>query len=174
MPPPSCAKSATSDAPKPNPTSSYGVCCGLCSPPNARKSTPTPSSDSPTTTNPVTAPPRSAICNARPRLVRAAAAVRIFARIETHIPVWPEMADHDLPRVRPRIGRNLISEEERNRQPHRDQCYRTVLPAHKSLGALANGIRDALHLRRPRVGPQHAAPKQIGGEQAKHSGCKRD
>ena len=39
-----------------------------------------------TTKRPDTAPPRSAICSASLRDVRAADAVRMFVRIETHMP----------------------------------------------------------------------------------------
>jgi hypothetical protein len=40
-----------------------------------------------TTVRPETAPPRSAIASASPRLERAAEAVRMFARIETYMPM---------------------------------------------------------------------------------------
>src|SRR5579884_4196682 len=46
---------------------------------------------------PVTAPPPRAICNARLKLVRAAAAVRMFDRMETHMPVCPEIAEQAAP-----------------------------------------------------------------------------
>ena len=40
-----------------------------------------------TTDRPETAPPRRAICSALLRLVVAAAAVRMFARMETNMPM---------------------------------------------------------------------------------------
>ena len=49
-------------------------------------SPPTPSRLIATTNSPDTAPPRSAACRARLRLVRAALAARMFARIETNMP----------------------------------------------------------------------------------------
>ena len=50
------------------------------------KRPPTPRSDIATTNRPDTAPPRSAICSAALSEVRAADAVRMFARMDTHIP----------------------------------------------------------------------------------------
>ncbi len=66
-------------------------------PPNARKIPLTPSSESETTESPVTAPPRSAICNAPFRLVRAAEAARRLARIDTNMPEKPASPEHTAP-----------------------------------------------------------------------------
>ena len=57
----------------------------------------TPSSASATTTRPVTAPPRSAACSALFSEVRAAAAARMFVRIETYMPVKPAMPEQVAP-----------------------------------------------------------------------------
>ncbi len=56
-----------------------------------------PSSESATTTSPVTAPPRRANFSARSRLVLAALAARMFARIEQYIPVNPARPLHTAP-----------------------------------------------------------------------------
>ena len=50
-----------------------------------------------TTERPETAPPRSAIRSALSRLVMAAAAVRMLARMETNIPMYPAMAEQSAP-----------------------------------------------------------------------------
>jgi hypothetical protein len=50
-----------------------------------------------TTVSPDTAPPRSAIWSALLRLVIAAAAVRMFARMETNIPTYPAKAEQAAP-----------------------------------------------------------------------------
>src|SRR5579875_1482462 len=97
MPPPNCANNATSEAPNPNPTNWNGTASGCSNPPNSRNSAATPSSDNATTTNPVTAPPRSASFNARSRLLLAADAARIFDRIEQYIPVNPASPEHTAP-----------------------------------------------------------------------------
>src|SRR5579859_6910431 len=97
MPPPSWANSATKLAPKPNATICVGTSVGLFSPSNAQKSVPTPSSESATTLSPVTAPPRNEICSALFRLVRAADAVRILLRIDTHMPLKPASVEQSAP-----------------------------------------------------------------------------
>ncbi len=50
-----------------------------------------------TTTRPVTAPPRRAICSAPLRLLRAAEAVRMLARMETYMPVKPARPEQMAP-----------------------------------------------------------------------------
>ena len=64
-----------------------GVSSAGASPEITPKSTPTPSSDIATTKSPDTAPPRSAICSAPLSELVAAAAVRMFVRMLTHIPM---------------------------------------------------------------------------------------
>src|SRR5206468_10497561 len=95
--PPNCANRTTSEAPNPNPTNWYGTDSGCSNQPKNKNSEPTPSSESATTASPVTAPPRSAICSALFKLVRAAEAVRILARIEQYIPVYPARPEHTAP-----------------------------------------------------------------------------
>ncbi len=60
-----------------------GMLVRLCT---RKYSPPTPSRLIATTNSPDTAPPRSAACSARLRLVRAALAARMLARMETNIP----------------------------------------------------------------------------------------
>ena len=57
----------------------------------------TPSSESATTRNPETAPPRIATWTAPTRLVRAAAAVRTFERTLTNMPMIPDAIEQAAP-----------------------------------------------------------------------------
>src|SRR5919106_6281747 len=52
-----------------------------------------------TTNSPETAPPRSAMRKPSLRLDRTAAAVRILARIDTHIPIYPAVTEQRAPRI---------------------------------------------------------------------------
>ena len=61
-----------------------------------------------TTVRPETAPARRAICSALFRLVTAAAAVRMFARIETNIPTYPAMAEHSAPITKESVTRQNV------------------------------------------------------------------
>jgi hypothetical protein len=61
-----------------------------------------------TTVRPLTAPPRRAICRALLRLVVAAAAVRMFARIETNIPIYPAIAEQSAPVRKDSVTRKAV------------------------------------------------------------------
>ncbi len=61
-----------------------------------------------TTTSPLTAPARSEICRALPRLVRAAAAVRRLARMETNMPTYPANAEHRAPTMNEMLMRQAV------------------------------------------------------------------
>src|SRR5262249_10790432 len=108
MPPPSCAKRATNEAPNPYPTIRSGIRSGDTAVVllTSRYNPPTPKSDIATTRRPETPPPRKAIRRASFNELRAADAVRMLLRIEIHIPMYPgiteqpapsrqESADHD-------------------------------------------------------------------------------
>jgi hypothetical protein len=57
----------------------------------------TPMSDMATVNSPDTAPPRSAACSAALSELVAAAAVRMFVRIDTHIPMKPAIPEQTAP-----------------------------------------------------------------------------
>src|SRR3954447_16705048 len=100
MPPPSWANSATNDAPNPNPTIRNGASATLTSGTTvwySVKIAQTPSSDSATTRNPDTAPPRMATWTASTRLRRAADAVRTLVLTATNIPMMPDAIEHAAP-----------------------------------------------------------------------------
>ena len=106
MPPPSWAKSATNDAPNPKPTIRNGIfsahaagsvpaganCASMAYNP------PTPSRLMATVKKPDTAPPLSAVCSAALSDSLAAAATRILARMEIHMPMKPATAEQIAPR----------------------------------------------------------------------------
>src|SRR5438445_13498869 len=74
------------------------IFCGSC--PRAFSNAygpPTPKRLMATTNSPETAPPRNAIRNPSLRLDRTAAAVRILARMETHMPIYPAVTEHKAP-----------------------------------------------------------------------------
>ena len=56
-----------------------------------------------TTNRPDTAPPRRAMRSASFRDVRAADAVRMFVRMETHIPMYPAMTEQAAPRAKDNV-----------------------------------------------------------------------
>ncbi len=56
-----------------------------------------PSSDSPATEKPITAPPRKAIGSALAGPSRAASVVRAFAIVATVMPTYPAVADSNAP-----------------------------------------------------------------------------
>src|ERR1700740_1813729 len=70
---------------------------------------PTPNRLIATTNKPDTAPPRMAICKPSLRLDRTAAAVRILARIETHMPTYPATTEQAAPRTKERVVQKAIS-----------------------------------------------------------------
>src|SRR5436309_4156243 len=87
-----------------------GIFCGSW--PSDSKSAykpPTPKRLMATTNKPDTAPPRMAICKPSLRLDRTAAAVRILARIETHMPIYPAITEHAAPRTKERVVQKAIS-----------------------------------------------------------------
>ena len=55
----------------------------------------------PTTSKPVMAPPRKAICSASFKPVRAASAVRTLARTETFMPMAPAAPERIAPMAKP-------------------------------------------------------------------------
>ena len=100
MPPPSWANSATNEAPKPNPTIRNGASLTVTSATTVSYSVKmphTPRSESATTRNPETAPPRIATWTASTRLRRAADAVRTLALTATNMPMMPEAIEHSAP-----------------------------------------------------------------------------
>ncbi len=100
MPPPSWAKSATNEAPKPKPTMRNGASATVTSPTNvwySVKMPQTPSSDRATTRKPETAPPRIATWTASTRLRRAADAVRTFDLTLMYMPMIPDAIEHAAP-----------------------------------------------------------------------------
>jgi len=62
----------------------------------------TDSRPSPTTSMPVIAPPRNATASASSRPVRAASAVRTFARTETFMPMYPAAPENTAPTRKPK------------------------------------------------------------------------
>eukprot|EP01139_Manchomonas_bermudensis_P024551 Amastigsp_a842912_29.p6 type:complete len:127 gc:universal Amastigsp_a842912_29:951-571(-) len=101
MPPPSCAKRATSEAPKPKPVSRCGILptpiCGW----RIRFTTKRvvmPTTTVVTTSSPANPPPRMAICTESLYDERAAAATRTFARTDIHMPIKPETPEQSAPR----------------------------------------------------------------------------
>jgi hypothetical protein len=68
----------------------------------AMNSPPNPTSPRPTTHMPITAPPRNATARAGDRPVRAAAAVRTFARVATRMPKNPASPEQPAPAMNDR------------------------------------------------------------------------
>ncbi len=89
MPPPSCANSATNDAPNPYPMMRNGISRGTTAVVSRTSvySPLTPSRDMATTSKPDTAPPRSASCTPSCTERVVPAAVRMLARMEIHMPM---------------------------------------------------------------------------------------
>ena len=91
IPPPSRAKIEISEPPKPSPMSGFRTSISELPPfalaSSSQKYPATPSRPRPTTRRPVIAPPRNAIASASFSPLRAASAVRTFARTETFIPM---------------------------------------------------------------------------------------
>ena len=54
--------------------------------------------------------PRKAITSACPMLVRAALAVRTFARIEMYMPIYPESAEQAAPSTKANVILRLVSQ----------------------------------------------------------------
>ena len=103
MPPPSWAKSATNEAPKPKPTMRNGASATVTSPTNveyAVKMPHTPRSDRATTRKPETAPPRIATWTASTRLRRAAEAVRTLALTAMNMPMIPDAIEQAAPTMK--------------------------------------------------------------------------
>ncbi len=98
MPPPSRAKTLMRLDPKARPIS--GRTSSAVSP-RIRKYPATDSRPRPTTSSPVTAPPRKAMPSAGPRPRLAASAVRTLARTETFMPMKPAAAEATAPIRKP-------------------------------------------------------------------------
>src|SRR3989338_4719057 len=94
IPPPSRAKTEISEPPNPSPTSA-----GILS--ETFQSPATLNNPSPTTKNPVTAPPLNANRKADRTPARAAEAVRTFARTAVVIPTYPASAEATAPSKKP-------------------------------------------------------------------------
>lgn len=58
---------------------------------------------------PLTAPPRNAILSARFMLVRTAFAVRMLARIEIYMPMYPARAEENAPKRKATVVRQASS-----------------------------------------------------------------
>ena len=162
---------------------SSGIFAGSTTPKASTRtySPPTPSRLIATTNRPDTAPPRSAIWSARFRLVRAALAVRMFARIETNIPMIAgdartQRAEHERERCpgredqlaglarmrRPEVG---IEDEDQRREHDAQGHDGPVLAPEERISALLDRVRDLSHLRSAVVLLQHPLGESHGDDQ---------
>src|SRR3989338_2540123 len=94
MPPPRRANTEISEPPNPKPISAGILPVSFQSPATQRR-------PSPTSKNPVTAPPLNANRNAVETPARAASAVRTFARTAVIMPRYPTSAEADAPNKKP-------------------------------------------------------------------------
>ena len=90
MPPPALANNAKELAPKEKPSK-------ILESPVTSSTAATPSREQPTTSRPMTAPPRNPMRNAGLMPFWAASAVRPLDKVATKMPIFPAMADRAVP-----------------------------------------------------------------------------